>query len=65
VPKNTPWCVEYLGGTGGVRILDSRMETVAIVSFNAQEESLAVADLLAASPELLEATLALSRLVSR
>ncbi len=65
VPTNTPWKVEYLGGTGGIRILDSRRETVAMVTFNSQEEAMAIAELLAAAPELLEATLALSKLVSR
>lgn len=65
VTRNTPWKVEYLGGTGGIRILDSRQELVAHVGFNNQEEAMAIAELIAAAPELLEATLGLAKLVSR
>lgn len=50
VPTNTPWKVQWL---------------VAIITFNTQEEALAIAELIAAAPELLEATLGLSKLVAR
>lgn len=64
VPSNTPWRVQYFGGTGGIWVIDSKGEKVAMISYNSQEEAMAVAELIAAAPSLLQSTRGLSSLTA-
>lgn len=64
IPKNTPWKVQYYGGTGGIWIVDCTGEKVCLITFSNQDDAMNTAKVIAAAPHLLETTLSLAKIIS-